>query len=100
EALHEPVVGHVVQAGRGVDAGDPQLAEVTLARLAVTVGGRGRVEQLLLRLAVQPGLLTAVAGSGLQGRPALLLGVDRPLNACHGSAPVFLSVEGRSETEQ
>src|SRR3954468_23103168 len=94
EPLHEPVVGHVVQPGRGVDAGDPQLAEVTLARLAVAVVVGRRVEQLLLGLAVQPRTLTAVTGGGLEGRPALLLGVDRPLHACHVSTPVFSSVEG------
>src|SRR3954449_4586119 len=94
EPLHEPVVGHVVQAGRGVDPGDPELPEVTLARLAVAgVVGR-RVEQLLLGLAVQPRTRTAVAGGGLEGRPALLLGVDRPLHACHVSTPVFSSVRG------
>src|SRR5829696_2223532 len=94
EALHEPVVGHVVEAGRGVDPGDPQLAEVTLARLAVAVGVRRGVENLLLGLAVQPGPLAAVAAGGLEGGAALLLGVDRPLDACHGSAPVFWSVSG------
>src|SRR5215207_4914918 len=59
-----------------------------------SVGVRRRVEQLLLGLAVQPGPLTAVAAGGLQGRPALLLGVDRPLHACHVRAPVFSSVKG------
>src|SRR5919202_1528889 len=87
EALHEPVVGHVVLAGRGVDAGGPQLAEVTLADLAVAVLVGGRVEDLLLGLAVQPGPLAAVAAGRLEGRPALLLGVDRPLHACHWRAP-------------
>src|SRR3954466_460456 len=89
ETLHEPVVGHVVQAGCSVDPGDPQLAEVALARLAVAVGVRRRVEDLLLGLAVQPGPLSAVAAGGLEGRPALLLGVDRPLHACPARAPVF-----------
>src|SRR3954447_20468174 len=89
QALHEPVVGHVVLAGRGVDPGDPQLAEVALADLAVAVGVGGRVEHLLLGLAVQARTLTAVAAGGFEGRPALLLGVDRPLHACHVRAPVF-----------
>src|SRR5262249_30639567 len=37
QALDEPVVGHPVRAGRGVDPLDPELAEVALARLAVAV---------------------------------------------------------------
>src|SRR5687768_18191588 len=94
EPLHEPVVGHVVEAGRGVDPGDPELPEVALARLAVAVGVRRRVEQLLLGLAVQTRTLTPVAAGGLESRPTLLLGVDRPLHACHVRAPVFSSVKG------
>ena len=35
------------------------------------------------------GVLSPVAAGGLECRPALLLGVDRPLHACHVSAPVF-----------
>src|SRR5882757_3120617 len=83
QALDETVVGDPVGAGGGVDPGDPQLPEVALASPAVPVGVVQRVEHLLLRLAVQPGALAAVAASQLQGRPTLLLGVDRPLHACH-----------------
>src|SRR4051812_14595759 len=99
QALHEPVVGHVVLAGRSVDPGDPQLAEVALADLAVAVGVGGRVEHLLLGLAVQPGTLTAVAAGRLEGRPALLLGVDRPLHACHVSS-LMIVTGGRSDAQQ
>src|SRR6185437_12548677 len=87
QALDEPVVGHVDGPGGGVDPGDPQLAEVTLAGLAVPVGVGRRVQQLLLGLAVQPGPLAPVAGGCLEGGPALLLGVDRPLDACHVGCP-------------
>src|SRR5882757_1217815 len=83
QALDETVVGNPVGAGGGVDPGDPQLPEVALASPAVPVGVVQRVEHLLLRLAVQPGALAAVAASQLEGRPTLLLGVDRPLHACH-----------------
>ena len=41
EALDKPVVGDVVGSGRGVDAGDPQPAEVTLASLPIAVGVGG-----------------------------------------------------------
>src|SRR5581483_2553827 len=83
QALDQAVVGHSVRAGGRVDPGDPQLPEVTLAGTAVPVGVVQRVEHLLLRLAVQPGALAAVAAGRLECRPALLLGVDRPLHACH-----------------
>src|SRR5262249_56231951 len=49
----------------------------------VPVGVLEGVQQLLLGLAVQPGALAPVAASGFQGGAALLLGVDRPLDACH-----------------
>src|ERR1022692_4468012 len=44
---------------------------------------RHRVENLLLGLAVQPRPLTAVAARPLKDDPALLVGVHRPLHACH-----------------
>ena len=89
QALDEPVVGDVVRAGRGVDAGDPQLPEVALAGLAVAVlVGRG-VEQLLLGLAVEPGALPPVSRCRFQGRPALLVGIHCPLDACHGMSFTF-----------
>ena len=40
QALDQPVVGDVVGAGRSVDPGDPQLAELALAGTPVTVGIR------------------------------------------------------------
>src|SRR6266542_4685545 len=83
QALDEAVVGDAVGAGRGVDALDPQPAEVALARPAVTVGVDQRVGDLLLGLAVQPGALAAVATGLLENGTTLLLGVDRPLHACH-----------------
>jgi hypothetical protein len=41
------------------------------------------VENLLLGLAVEPGTLATVAAGGLQRAAALLLGIDRSLDACH-----------------
>src|SRR6516165_4708945 len=83
QALDEPVVGHAVGPGRGVDALDPQPPERSLAVLAVTVGVGHRVEGLLLGLAVQAGPMAPVAAGPLEDDPALLVGVDRPLHACH-----------------
>jgi hypothetical protein len=42
------------------------------------------VEHLLLGLAVEPGTLPAVSARALQDDSTLLVGVDRPLDACHG----------------
>src|SRR4051812_48541336 len=87
EALDEAVVRHAVLAGGGVDALDPQPAEVALARLAVAVGVDEGVGDLLLRLAVQPRALPAVTAGELEDLSALLVGVDRPLHACHVMSP-------------
>src|SRR5690606_7432041 len=57
QAVHEAVVGHALGAGRGVDALDPQAAEVALLGATVAVGVGHRVEDLLLGLAVQAGTL-------------------------------------------
>src|SRR5882724_3401515 len=83
EALDEPVVGHALGAGRGIDPLDPQPPERALAVLAVAVGVGHGVERLLLGLAVQPGPLAPVTARPLQDDPALLVGVDCPLHACH-----------------
>src|SRR5262249_29652905 len=84
EALDEPVVGHPVGASRRVDALDPELAEVALARLAVAVAVDQRVGDLLLGLAVEARALAAVAAGALEGGTTLLVGVHCPLDACHG----------------
>src|SRR5690606_18074262 len=78
QALDEAVVGHAFGAGSGVDALDPELAEVALVLAAVVVAVDQRVGDLLLGLAVQARTLTAVTGGALQDNPALLVGVYRP----------------------
>src|ERR1700761_3032655 len=83
QALDEAVVGDAVGPGGRVDALDPQPPEGALAVLAVAVGVGHRVELLLLGLAVQPGPLAPVAAGPLKDGAALLLGVGRPLDACH-----------------
>src|SRR4051812_32592538 len=96
EALDESVVGQTLLAGRSVDALDPQLAEVALARLAVAVGVDEGVGDLLLRLPVEARALAAVTGCALEGCTALLLGVDRPLHACHVMLLACLGLTGES----
>src|SRR5580692_1839088 len=83
QPLDEPVVGHAVGPGRGVDALDPQPPERALAVLAVAVRVDHRVELLLLGLAIQAGPLATVAACPLEDDPALLVSVNRPLHACH-----------------
>src|SRR5690606_23275151 len=87
ESLDQPVVAHAVGARPGVDPGDPQSPEVTLAVLAVPVGVLHRVQHLLLGLAVEPGALAPVPLGALRDRPALLARVHCPLDACHLSSP-------------
>src|ERR1700761_154443 len=93
QTLDEAVVGDAVGPGRRVDPLDPQPPEGALAVLAVAVGVGHRVELLLLGLAVQPGPLAPVTAGPLEDRAALLLGVGRPLDACHCS--VTPSARGR-----
>src|SRR3954452_20429049 len=90
EALHEPVVRHAVGAGRGIDALDPEATEVALLGATVTVGIDQRVGDLLLGLAVQTRPLPAVTAGALENDATLLMGVDRPLHACHVNTPSLL----------
>src|SRR6185437_6986034 len=83
EALDQPVVGDVVGARRRVDARDPQFAELALAGTPVAVRVLQRMQLLLFGFAVEPGSLAAIALRGLQDAAPLLVGVDRPLHACH-----------------
>src|SRR5699024_4422638 len=84
QAVDETVVGDVVHASGSVDALDPQLAELRLASATVAVGVGHGVQPLLLGLTVKAGALAAVALGGLQDCATLLLGVDGPLDTCHG----------------
>src|SRR5215469_3932642 len=83
QALDEPVVGEAVGPRRRVDALDPQPAERPLAVLPVAVGVGHRVQRLLLGLAVHARPLAPVAAGPLEDDATLLVGVDRPLHACH-----------------
>src|SRR5918994_1674845 len=85
QAGDEAVVGDAFRTGRGVDPLDPQLAEVTLAGTPVAVGVYQRVGNLLLGLAVEARALAAVTRGLVEHLAPLLVGVDRALDACHGS---------------
>src|SRR5262245_24063482 len=83
QALDEPVVGDAARP-RGVVARlDPPPSERALALIAARIGVSHRVGHLLLGLAVHPRPLAAVPAGPLKHHPALLVGVDRPLHACH-----------------
>src|SRR3954463_5523258 len=83
QAVHELAVAHSLLARGGVDALDPQAAEVALAVLAVAVGVGARLEQLLLRPLVARVLLAAVALGPLERGAALLARVYGTLDAAH-----------------
>src|SRR5215210_6931367 len=83
QAVHERAVAHALLAGGGVDAGDPQAAEVALAVAPVAIGvGVGLHDRLLGPLVVRAGL-AAEALRALEGRAALLAGVDGALDPRH-----------------
>ncbi len=52
QPVHQLAVGDAIQAGGGVDSGDPQLAEVPPAQPPVNVGIMQRLHHLLVRRAV------------------------------------------------
>src|SRR6476646_7729963 len=101
EPLDQPVVRDVVGAGRSVDPGDPQLAELALAGTPVTVGIGQRMQLLLFGFAIQARPLTAVTLRCLEYCAALLLRVYCALHACHESLPISLgSCTGSSSAVQ
>src|SRR5207244_7701805 len=86
EPVHERPVAHPVLPRCGVDAGDPQAAEVALAVAAVAVRVGVRLDQRLLGPLVVRVRLAAVALGQRQDGAALLLGVDGALDPGHGAS--------------
>src|SRR4051812_44506050 len=83
QAVDERAVAHAVLARGGVDADDPQAPEVALAVAAVAVRvGVGLHDRFLGPLVVRVGL-AAEALRALEGRAALLAGVDGALDPGH-----------------
>src|SRR5215217_3429764 len=85
EAVHERAVGHPVLARGGVDAGDPEAAEVALAIAAVAVRVGVRLHDGFLGALVGGVRLPAEALRAVERRAALLAGVDGALDAGHPS---------------
>ena len=65
QALDEAVVGHALRAHGSVEAGDPESAEIALARLAVAVGPVFPLHLRVLRVAEEFGTASAVALRGV-----------------------------------
>src|SRR5262249_27279460 len=97
--VHELRVAHPVGFGRGVDAGDPQAAEVALAVAPVAVGVRVRLHQRLLGALVVRVRLAAVALRQLERRAALLARAKRALDAGHLPPPSLRFPRGTSSPE-
>src|SRR5260363_11155 len=87
QTVDETVVGHALGTGSSIDALDPQRAEVALLSTTVTERISGRMEGLLLGLAVQARALTTVTGGLIEDLTTLLLGIHRTLHACHSDSP-------------
>jgi hypothetical protein len=90
QSADELGVGHPVQPRRGVDAGDPERAEITLAILAA---GKRRVQRLvdgLLRNAVPARLHPVEALGELQDFHAAILSLRTSFDSCHVLLVSFL----------
>src|SRR2546426_935061 len=83
----------------GVDARDPEAAEVALAIAPVAVGVRIGLHQRLLGALVVGMRLAAEALRQLERRAALLARVDRPLDARHLPTPSMRRTRGMSSAE-
>src|SRR5581483_10390210 len=86
--VHELVVRQPVRAGGRVDTRDPEPAEVPLLDLPVAIGVDERPIHLLLRIAVVGALPAPVPLRLLEDAAALLLRVDRALDARHLAPPL------------
>ena len=94
EAGHEPAVGRAVLAAGGVDALDPQAAEVALAGAPVAIGVLQAVHHLLVGGAAGTALVAVVALGALERDATLLLGVDGSLHPGHGELLSSIGVRG------
>src|SRR4051812_17567819 len=87
QAVDERAVGHALGARGGVDAGDPETAEVTLAVATIAVRVRVRLEHRFLGALVRGVGLPAEPLGPLEDLAALLTRVDGALDAGHRPFP-------------
>src|SRR4051794_29641155 len=85
QPVDQPRVAHAVLPGSGVDALDPELAEVALAGSPVPERVVPGVHELLVGGAEAAALVAVVALRLLEDGPAVLLAVDGALDPCHGA---------------
>jgi hypothetical protein len=83
QAVHELRVAHAVQAGGGVDTGDPELADLALLGATIAILVHQRVTHLLLGLTVATRTLAVVALGHLQDATTLLTSGNGTLNTSH-----------------
>src|SRR3954468_12223442 len=76
QTVDEPAVADAVDAAGRVDASDPQLAELALARPAIAVRVLQRVHDLLVGRTVRTALVAVVPLGPLERGPAVLLRMD------------------------
>src|SRR5690606_17305572 len=85
QAVHEAAVAQAVDAGRGVDAGDPQRAEIPLLLLAADVGVLQGLGDGLLGNAADRAACVAVALGLVEDLRETAARLHATLDACHGS---------------
>src|SRR5579872_6101397 len=83
EAVDEAAVGEPLRPAGGVDAGDPQLPEVTLANAAVAVRVLAGVHDRFVRLAVQVAARAPVALRAVEYPVVALAGHHPALDSWH-----------------
>src|ERR1700730_803683 len=98
QAVDDAAIGEPVQARRGVDARDPQCAELTLVLPPVAVGVLARLDDRLLGRAIDlaPGVVVALRLA--ENLLVTASGRHATLHSCHGSARLLVIREQLLET--
>src|SRR5699024_2763564 len=86
QAVHELAVGNTQFLGACIDAGDPQTAEIALARTPVAIGILTRLEHRLPGDPVAAAAGAVVALGLLQNLLVACLGCHAALDSCHPCA--------------
>ena len=82
QAIHQPGVTQAVDAGRRVDAGDPQAAEVALLQLAADVCIAKRTANLLAGSTILLALCAKITLGELKNLTTLFQCINCTLNSC------------------
>src|SRR5690606_14552219 len=87
QAVHEHAVGHAVLAGCGIDAGDPQGAELALLGAAIAIGILSGAHHRFVGNAEYVAAAAAETLGGLQDLLVRLAGDDSTFDSWHGCSP-------------